>query len=432
MENAEVIQLVKRGSRDLRRMKSEQRHASMSLAARKEAILLLRSPRFFCKILEALSREGLVGEEQNALVVYVVAISRLLSRPLNLFVKGHSSSGKNHTVRKVLRLIPQKYICEITNSSERAWDYMGRRLKHKVVFFQEESVAFGGKQHPARLLISENRLERMVTVRRGAQFTTKKQVTEGPVACISTTTRDQLQVDDETRHLSVWADESPAQTARIVRAQLTDVSPLKEEDIRVWHAVQELLAERSSTPIQLPSWFEFVAKKVWTGDVRIRRYFPAFIEACKTVCLIRSFRGNERTPESLQVTFRDYAITTLIFEDAFAKSLSSTDERNMELRQCILRISSRNGDHPVSAQEVASELGIPLHEAYERIRRAAKQKLVRRANQPKRGNKKLFLLTEAGNDFLPAPKHVFRKVMGAGGRLKFVHPFTGEAVIYRS
>ena len=61
---------------------------------------------------------------------------------------------------------------------------MGRRLQHKVVFFQEESVAFGGKQHPARLLISENRLERLVTVRRGAQFTTKKQVTEGPVACI--------------------------------------------------------------------------------------------------------------------------------------------------------------------------------------------------------------------------------------------------------
>jgi hypothetical protein len=194
-------------------MKAGQKHVSMSRAVRKDAILLLRSPRFFCRILEALRKEGLVGEEQNALVVYVVAVSRLLSRPLNLFVKGHSSSGKNHTVRKVLRLIPAKYICEITNSSARAWNYMGRQLQHKIVFFQEESVAFGGKQHPGRLLISENRLERLVTVRQGAQFTTKKQVTEGPVACISTTTRDQLQVDDETRHLSVWADESPTQTA---------------------------------------------------------------------------------------------------------------------------------------------------------------------------------------------------------------------------
>jgi hypothetical protein len=200
----------------------------------------------------------------------------------------------------------------------------------------------------------------------------------------------------------------------------------------VWHAVQELLAERSRVPIRLPSWFEFVAKKVWTGDVRIRRYFPAFIEACKTVCLIRSFRNDERNPKSLQVTFRDYAIATLIFADAFSKSLTSIDERNMELRECILRISSNKGGHPVSAQEVASELSIPLHEAYERIRRAAKQKLVRRANLPKRGNKKLFRATEAGNAFLPDPKYVFKEVMGNGRRLKFVHPLTGEALIFKS
>jgi hypothetical protein len=182
----------------------------------------------------------------------------------------------------------------------------------------------------------------------------------------------------------------------------------------------------------LPSWFELVAKKVWTGDVRIRRYFPAFIEACKTVCLIRSFRDDEEDHKNLQVTFRDYAIATLIFADAFAKSLSSIDERNMELRECILRIVSNNAGHPVSAQEIASELGIPLHEAYERIRRAAKQKLVRRANLPKRGNKKLFVLTQAGNTFLPDPKYVFREVMGASQRLKFIHPLTGEAVIFSS
>lgn len=267
-------------------MKSEQEQKKefVSRAARKRAMALLRSPRFFCKVLEALGREGLVGEERNALVIFVVAVSRLLSRPLNLFVKGQSSSGKNHSVRKVLRLFPAKCIFEITNSSEKAWNYMGARLRHKIVFFQEESVAFGGKQHPARLLISENRLERLVTVRRGAEFTTKKQVTEGPVACISTTTKDQLQVDDETRHLSVWADESSAQTGRIVHAHLREATPLSEKEIRTWYAVQELLAERSKVPIRLPSWFKSVADKVWTGDVRIRWYFPSFLEACKTDC----------------------------------------------------------------------------------------------------------------------------------------------------
>jgi hypothetical protein len=108
------------------------------------------------------------------------------------------------------------------------------------------------------------------------------------------------------------------------------------------------------------------------------------------------------------------------------------DERNMELRECISRISANKGGHPISAQDVARELGVPLHEAYERIRRAAKQKLVRRANVPKRGNKKLFLPAEVGNKFLPDPKQVFKEVMQAGRQLKFVHPLIGEMVILGS
>ena len=414
-------------------MKDEkkQRKKSVSQATRAAAWALLRSPRFFCKLLEALGREGLVGEGKNALVVFVVAVSRLLSRPLNLFVKGQSSSGKNHTVRKVLRLIPEKCVCEVTNSSEMAWNYMGRRLQHKVVFFQEESVAFGGKQHPARLLISENRLERLVTVRHGAHFTTKKQVTEGPVACISTTTRDQLQVDDETRHVSIWADESPEQTARIVRAQLAGATPLTDEEIRIWHAAQDLLAERSTVPIRLPSWFDLVASKVWTGDVRIRRYFPSFIEACRTICLIRSFRDHKEKTDSLRVSFRDYAIATLIFEDAFSRSLNSVDEKSIELRECISRISSKNAGQAFSAQKIATELGIPLHEAYERIRWAVRQKLIRRANPPQKGNRKLYLPTVAGIQFLPNPEQIFKSVVRVGKRLRFVHPITGESVIFK-
>jgi Fe2+ or Zn2+ uptake regulation protein len=46
------------------------------------------------------------------------------------------------------------------------------------------------------------------------------------------------------------------------------------------------------------------------------------------------------------------SITTLIFADAFSKSLHSVDEKSMELRESILRILSKNGGHPFSAQEL--------------------------------------------------------------------------------
>jgi hypothetical protein len=389
------------------------------------ALALLASPRFFCELLEALEREGLVGEQRNALVVFIVVVSRLLAKPLNLFVKGQSSSGKNHTVKKVLRLIPPDCIYEVTDFSEKAWSYFGTDLKHKVVFFQEESVAYGGKRHPARLLISENRIERTVVV--GGK--TEKKVTEGPISCISTTTHDQLQVDDETRHLSIWADESEEQTARILQAQFADSSPLSEDEIKVWHAAQKLLADRSAIPIQLPSWFGSVAEKAWTGDVRIRRYFPAFIQACKTVSLIRSFRGEEKEPKNIQVRFSDYAITMLIFKEAFSKSLASADEKGAEVREVIERISSRKADRPVSATEVAQEMGVPLHEAYEKIRSAVQHKLIQRANPPQKGNRKLYLPSVGATQFVPKPQDVF-KLACVGDRVKFVHPITGQPVIY--
>jgi len=236
-------------------------------------------------------------------------------------------------------------------------------------------------------------------------------------------------VDDETRHLSIWADESKEQTAKILRAQFADSSPLTPDEIKVWHAVQRLLADRSTIPIQLPSWFESVAEKVWTGDVRIRRYFPAFIQACKTVSLIRSFRGEEQKPESIQVRFSDYAIAMLIFEDAFSKSLTLADEKSVELRDVISRISSRRGGRPVSARDVEKELGIPLHEAYELIRRAVDHKLIQRANAPQKGNRKLYLPAAARIQFLPKPEDVF-KMASVADRVKFVHPITGKAVVY--
>jgi hypothetical protein len=51
---------------------------------------LLASPSFFTQCLDAMRRMGLVGEKKNALALYVVGTSRLLPRPINVFVKGPS------------------------------------------------------------------------------------------------------------------------------------------------------------------------------------------------------------------------------------------------------------------------------------------------------------------------------------------------------
>ena len=80
----------------------------------------------------------------------------------------------------------------------------------------------------------------------------QKRITKGPVAAISTTTRDKVEVDDETRHLSIWADKSPEQTTRIMEAALEEQPGLSEEELQVLAPSPALTAKQSGTSYRLP------------------------------------------------------------------------------------------------------------------------------------------------------------------------------------
>lgn len=395
----------------------------------KLALELLRSPDFFQKYYDALQRIGLVGEERNASVLLIAAVSRLLDRPLNIIVKGHSSSGKNHVVNRTLRLVPEDAVRELTSSSAQAWNYAGDYFRHRIVYLQERNEA-SGAVHPARLLISEGRLVRSVTVNEGGVRVTKRYVAEGPIASISTTTRNQLEIDDETRHLSIWVDESPEQTKRIAIASAVDPAHLSQEDVQVWLEVHRLLEERAKLLVILPGWFPNIAANVYDADVRVRRYFPAFATGCKAIALLRSF---EKTRDvviqkhgKIEVTFADFALAMTIFESVFVESLHRKADEAMATRSAIEQIAKGKGGEPVGGVELAKKLGISKEKAYADIRAAAEEGAIVRANQPEKTNRKLFL---------PSPPHRFlpsletcEKLANIDDYSRFVHPFTGEWV----
>ena len=196
--------------------------------AKRKALKLLQSRHFFVKFLGAAKKAGLVGEELNALILLIVVVSRILDHPLCIFVKGRSSAGKNWLVSRVFRFLPKAAVAEITSVSDTAWSYSGDTFRHKVVYLQERNEE-AGNVHPVRLLISEKRIVRSVTTWVGGERVTKKYIARGPVASISTTTKNQLEIDDETRHISIWVDESPEQTRRIITAYTNQEPPCQSQ-----------------------------------------------------------------------------------------------------------------------------------------------------------------------------------------------------------
>lgn len=397
--------------------------------AEREALRLLRSPDFFNALLAAVEKAGLVRERKNALVLFIVIVSRLLRRPLNVLIKGLSSSGKNLLVRLLLLFVPKDSVLEISSLSERALNYAGDDLRHCVVYLQEHSDS-AGTVHPMRLLISEGKLIRITTTWVNGEFVTKKYVARGPVASISTTTRPSLEIDDETRHISLWVDQSSEQTREVIKRYTEGDRGLSKSELRAWRMVQRVLARKTGVRITFPAWFSKVADATFVEDVSVRRYYPAFAEACRTVCLIRSFQRKSREQQhSLEVEFADFAIAALIFDEVFVESLHHQKGSGLEIRQVVERISARKIGQPVNAKDVAKELGVSSHTAYRRLRAAIKSGTVHRTNSPEKTNQKFFAAAPRPR-FIPDPEKLFQKLDEVADQVRFVHPLTGKWVVY--
>lgn len=401
------------------------------LSVRERALQLLTQPDFFGEVRRAVERGGLVGEARNALAIYIVAISSLLEKPLNALVKGPSSGGKNFVVSRVLRLIPKDAIREITSSSRTAWNFSKNDFEHRVVYLQERNDAAGAVQ-PLRLLISEGRLERIVTARKDGAMVAETFVAKGPIASISTTTRDLIDIDDETRHLSLWSDDSIEQTRRIIERQVSPLAPLEEKEVSVWHEAYELISKRATVPVTLPRWFRKLTGTVFVDDVRVRRYFPAFLSAVETVALIRSFKEHPEDYESgefIQAKFVDYAIAWYIFDRAFTESLNRGSDE-YETAKTLAVIAASQGDQPVDADEFAKYSRISYDKASAKLRSAQEAGTIEQKNKPTKNNNKRYLPAKRST-FLPDPKEV-RELLTLKQSLELVHPLDGKIVKFRA
>jgi hypothetical protein len=375
-------------------------------------------------------RVGLVGEQRNALVLFIVVVSRLLARPLAAFVKGASSAGKNWLVRCILALMLKRRITEFTSASNKAFHYSQSNLKHHVVFLQEKNEAAGGV-HPMRLLISEGKVVHLVVRWVHGKLVTKKHVARGPVAAISTTTKNRLEIDEETRCISLWVSTDEEQTREIAKAYTEHDPKRKRKECRIWREVHRLLESRIGIEIRFPNWFKRVPELLFVGDLRVRRYYPAFVEACRTVCLIRSFLPYRKfvKGQPLELEFADFAITAMIFDEVFVESLHRQDGQEEQTRRLVEEIATKK-NRPVTVKDIMHRLGISKDRAYTQLRRAKEAGLLRRANEPEKNNRKRYLPAKRPR-FVPDPERLFQELNELGSEVSFVQPLTGEWVVYR-
>jgi len=388
---------------------------------------LLYDPDLFRFLLADFEKAGLVGEKRNALAIYIIGTSRFLEEPMTAYIKGGSSGGKNTLAKKVLKFFPADAVVAASSVSAHAIDYAGpNRLAHKIVYIDEQT----GLTHPLRQLISEGRQVRLISAMVNGVRVMQEQVTQGPVACITTTTENALSIDDENRNLSLYIDESYAQTRAIAKAQATTPrEPLLPQRLRLWHEVQRLVAKQRNVPILMPAWFVDVAEKILPDDLRIRRYWPNFLQSCRTVARMRAAAWSDRNLDEITVSFDDFATASCTFDKIIGDSLTrSGGDAEMAIGDLVERLSERN-HNGVRASDLVGEPGIrSLDQAYRALRRAKDAGAIFVINDRDRNNEKRYARSPQAR-FIGPPEFIVGK-LGLKISGSYVHPGTGMRVAY--
>ncbi len=310
-----------------------------------------------------LSAAGLVGEDRNACVLYLALTSRLLKKPVSVAYKGPSSGGKSYAVERVLAHFPDDARVSITSMSEKALIFMEDDLKHKHLVIAEAEGASGEfQEYLIRSLLSEGKLEHRMAEKTENQIVGRHIVKEGPTGLIITTTRVKLHPENETRLISLSANDTREQTRAVLDAVASREAAADVD--AAWPALQTWLSygERA---VVVP-YARVLASLVSDRAVRMRRDFGQLLSLVEAHALLHRATRARDAEGRIVATLDDYGAVRALIIDVMSEGIAATVPPIMrETVEAVRTLSGESGD-TVSLPALARLLSIDKSTAMRR------------------------------------------------------------------
>jgi DNA primase len=190
----------------------------LTAAQKTAAINELKKPNLLKRTNEMIGLTGIVGEEDNRLIAYLVYSYRKQANPLHIMFLGASGSGKTHLQEKISELIPDDDKLEITQITENALYYFKQdELKNKLIIFEDLD---GALQifYPLRELQTKRKISKTVTLKDSkGNLKTITVTVEGPVCISGCTTKEKIYEDNANRCLLLYIDQGKEQDKKILQ-----------------------------------------------------------------------------------------------------------------------------------------------------------------------------------------------------------------------
>ena len=191
---------------------------------------------------------GMIGQQDNAALLFFIFLTRFFKNPLHAIVMGSSGSGKTHLLQGVSGSVPRQHIHVTTSLSENTLYYTPKDfLKHKILLQEDLEGAYSALL-PLRELMSNQEISRFST-RTNSRTGESQQVylhVEGPVCIAGATTRDKIYEDNANRSFLIQIEENPRHEAEVLEHQGRVAAGLVnmkhyEENIQMLKACQLLI-----------------------------------------------------------------------------------------------------------------------------------------------------------------------------------------------
>lgn len=335
------------------RQLSEQRY--------KAAINYLKSPKLMQRTNTDIGKTGMIGEENNRLLMYLVFTSRLREQPLHIISLGASGTGKTYLQEKVSELIPEQDKLEITILSENAFYYFDRKeLKNKLVLIEDMDGA-ENVLYPLRELQSKKKISKTIPIKdsKGNLKTITLHV-EGPISLAGTTTREKLYEDNANRSLLIYLDGSPEHKEQIMeyqrRLSAGKVNSRQEEQLKEFFKDMQTVLK----PIKIRNPYAQLLKlpQYVFKPLRTNAHYLAVIE---TITFYHQWQRQIKTcPDSgekyIETTLEDIEWANRLLKEVL---LAKSDELSGECRSFFERLKAW-----VTAQNKPSFYASQVREAF--------------------------------------------------------------------
>lgn len=304
------------------------------------AIRYLKAPNLLQRTNEDIGKTGVIGEEINRLLMYLVFTSRLREQPLHIVSLGASGTGKTYLQERVSELVPEQDKLEITILSENAFYYFDRKeLKHKLVLIEDMD---GAQEvlYPLRELQTKRKISKTIPVKdsKGNLRTITLHV-EGPICLAGTTTRERLYEDNANRSLLIYIDNSQEHKELIMDYQ-RKLSAGKI-DSKTETMLKELFKDMQSVlkPVKVRNpYAELLKLPAYVfKPLRTNAHYLAAIETITFYCQYqRQVKTDPATGETyIETTLEDIEWANKLLKDVL---LAKSDELSGECRSFFERL----------------------------------------------------------------------------------------------